>query len=83
MGGALLAEPEEKENRQGGPCGLLCLLCCLLLSLFSVAAGSSSVGDAGSDPLHGPTFHGMPLGYFSRGSVVVLFAAAGGVRFYT
>lgn len=28
------------------------------------AAGSSSVGDAGGDLLHGPTFHGMPPGYF-------------------
>lgn len=73
MGGALLAEPEEKENRQGGPCGLLCLLCCLLL--FSLLSGG--------DLLHGSTFHRMPPGCFSRGSVAVLFAAAGGVRFYT
>lgn len=41
MGGALLAEPEEKENRQGGPCGLLCLLCCL--PLFSLLIGGGVV----------------------------------------
>jgi len=46
-------ESEEKENRQGGPCGLLCLLCCL--PLFSLPSGGGAV----------------------------LFAAAGGVRFYT
>lgn len=65
MGGALLAEPEEKENRQGGPCGLLCLLCCpLLFSLLSSGrvAHLRRAGDAASP--HRFTFHRMPPGYF-------------------
>ena len=41
MGGALLAEPKEKENRQGGPCGLLYLLYCL--PLFSLLSGGGVV----------------------------------------
>lgn len=39
-GGAVM-ESEEKENRQGGPCGLLCLLCCL--PLFSLPSGGGVV----------------------------------------
>lgn len=74
-----------KKKKTGRAGRVACSACCAVCrcSLFSAAAGSSSVGDAGGDPLHGPTFHGMPPGYFSRGSGAVLFAAAGGVRFYT
>ena len=62
---------KKKTGRAGRvSCSACCAVCCC--SLFSAAAGSSSVGDAGGDLLHGPTFHGMPPGYFSRGSGAVL-----------
>lgn len=75
----------RKKKKTGRAGRVACSACCAVCrcSLFSAAAGSSSVGDAGGDLLHGPTFHGMPPGYFSRGGGAVLFAAAGGVRFYT
>ena len=54
---------KKKTGRAGRvSCSACCAVCCC--SLFSAAAGSSSVGDAGGDLLHGPTFHGMPPGYF-------------------
>lgn len=83
-GGAVM-ESEEKENRQGGPCGLLCLLCCL--PLFSLPSGG--VVQCGrrwrrSAPrFHVSRFTECRRGYFSRGDGAVLFAAAEGVRFYT
>lgn len=62
---------KKKTGRAGRvACSTCCTVCCC--SLFSAAAGSSSVGDADGDLLHGSTFHRMPPGYFSRGSGAVL-----------
>lgn len=73
-GGLLLAAVQgigagDQARRRGAVCRC---------SLFSAAAGSSSVGDAGGDLLHSSTFHGMPPGCFSRGSGAVLFAVPEG-----
>lgn len=64
----------RKKKKTGRAGRVACSACCAVCrcSLFSAAAGSSSVGDAGGDLLHGSTFHGMPPGYFSRGSGAVL-----------
>lgn len=74
-GGLLLAAVQgiragDRERRRGAGC-------------CSSGGRRPHRGGAGGDLLHGPTFHGMPPGYFSRGGGAVLFAAAGGVRFYT
>ena len=72
-GGAVM-ESEEKENRQGGPCGLLCLLCCL--PLFSLPSGGGVVQRGrrwrrSAPRFHvsrnaaGGTFHGATGRYFS------------------
>lgn len=71
-GGALLEEPEEKENRQGGPCGLLCLLYCL--PLFSLLSGGGVVQCGRRWRRSAPRFH-VPqnaAGVLSRGSGAVL-----------
>ena len=64
----------RKKKKTGRAGRVVCSACCAVCrcSLFSASAGSSSVGDAGGDLLHGSTFHGMPPGYFSRGSGAVL-----------
>lgn len=41
LAGRCWRSPEEKENRQGGPCGLLCLFCCL--PLFSLLSGGGVI----------------------------------------
>ncbi len=68
---------KKKTGRAGRVACSACFAVCRC-SLFSAAAGSSSVGDAGGDLLHSSTFHGMPPGCFSRGSGAVLFAVPEG-----
>lgn len=64
----------RKKKKTGRAGRVACSACCTVCrcSLLSAAAGSSSVGDADGDLLHGSTFHRMPPGYFSRGSGAVL-----------
>jgi len=72
---------EGREKKKTGRAGRVACSACFAVcrcSLFSAAAGSSSVGDAGGDLLHSSTFHGMPPGCFSRGSGAVLFAVPEG-----
>lgn len=68
----------RKKKKTGRAGRVACSACCTVCrcSLFSAAAGSSSVGDAGGNLLHGFTFHRMPPGYF-HGAAGRYFRRAG------